>query len=441
MRILHRIIPVAAGFGLASSLACGAEPTSRSEPAEVRNGDSGAGWVNRVFLIVNALTEAKTGSSVNVKYKRCLLTAAHVVSNPIQGNLVYRGVDLQNLDAKAYQNVANGAIHPGPLEPWRDLAVLWATNFLTPPAPPGGGSADAGVPPAPAPDPRILLSQWSPQTMIDSIGLGNAQLSAELAPQQPSTGAPKAVTIAGYGANGTNAQGDDTGADVLRIGQMDATHYFDTTAQALAPATTGGAYYLQAKVGENEAGCPGDSGGPAVTSAGVFGVMSLADGDTCATTDANFVTALNRAKVGQEESNWDWVHKTIARVCTKVLRTGVSGQGKVTGTLAPGQEFVEDDALNNTIRCGNLATNQADCIENVHENQGITLTATPGAGWRFVRWYQAGSHCQCHDSTSTTCGISYGAMGTYTVDDSDDTEACFAEFEQIPASGGDGGVG
>lgn len=427
---------------------CTSDPTLDSQAPEVRNGTNAPGEINKVFLLISPFGEAHVGSASNVKYKRCLLTAAHVVGEPIQGMQVYRGQDLRNLDDKEFQNIAAGEIVPDAARVSRDLAVLWATNQLTrpPTPPPPGGGADAGNDAGTGGggtggDPgekRIPLGGWSPQTMIDTIGLGNAQVGQPF-PGPPSTGAPKAITIVGYGNNTTNAAGDDVGDSVLRSGAMDATHYFDTTQQNNVADTTGGFYYLAPKAGAQSV-CQGDSGGPARTAAGIFAVISDQVGATCATSTAGFATALNRAKLGTDISNWDWVQQAVARVCKKDLSTGVMGQGKVTGTIAPAQEHTEETWLNNQLRCGNSAPNLTDCGEFVHENQSITLTATPASGWRFVRWFAMGGHCQCNNSTATTCAIGYDAMGEYTQTSSSDSEGCHALFEPIPVSdaGADG---
>ena len=429
--------------------ACAGDPTlETAEPQEVRSGANAPGDVSKVFLLVSPLGRVHLGSSSNVKYKRCLLTAAHVVGEPVVTMLVYRGQDLTSLDDKEFQNIAAGEVVPDAQDGWRDLAVLWATNQLTrPPIPPPGGGADAGADGGTGGgtggDPgekRIPIGGWSPQTMIDTIGLINTQLNPEGEPQaqHPSPGGPKDVTVVGYGNNATNAQGGDTGDSVLRKGTMSATHFIDGADQIHFGDMTGGYYYLQLKAPQNQAACQGDSGGPARTADGIFGVISTQIGNTCATTVANHVTALNRSHAGDEISNWDWVHQAIARVCKKDLATGVSGQGKVSGDIAPGQEHTEGTSLNNQIRCGNSAPNLTDCGEFVHENQGITLTATPASGWRFVRWYAMGAHCQCNNSTSATCTISYGSMGEYTQYSSSDAESCYAEFELIPT--GDAGT-
>lgn len=431
--------------------ACTGDPAVDTTPQEVRNGANAPGDVNKVFLLVSPFGEVHIGSASNVKYKRCLLTAAHVVGEPIQSMQVYRGQDLRNLDDKEFQNIAGGEVVPDATKGWRDLAVLWATNQLTrPPTPPpggGGGSGDAGADGGAGGgtggDPgekRIPIGGWSPQTMIDSIGLTNTQLNPKGEPQaeHPSPGGPMDVTIVGYGNNATNAQNEDIGDSVLRKGTMSATHFIDGADQIHFGDLTGGYYYLQLKAPENQAACLGDSGGPARTAGGIFGVISTQIGNTCATTAENHVTALNRSHVAGEISNWDWVHQAIARVCKKDLSTGVSGQGKVTGDVAPGQEHTEGTWLNNQIRCGNTAANLTDCGEFIHENQSITLTATAGTGWHFVRWYAMGAHCQCNNSTSATCAISYGSMGEYTQTSSNDVESCYAEFAQNPT--GDAGT-
>lgn len=421
---------------------CATEVDERVD--EVRAGGGGAGEVSKVFLLISSINvtptndASKIGSSVNVKYKRCLLTAAHVVVPPVQAMLVYRGANLTSLDNKPFQNIAAGVVHPQHTAPWRDLAVLWATNQLTTPPTPGAGSgSDAGTGGGGDPgEPRIPLSGWSPQTIINTIGLGNAQLGANGVPGTPSTGGPKAATIVGYGNNATVA-GVDTGSQVLRVGAVSATHFFDGALQTTP--RTGGAYYLAPGATDQNI-CIGDSGGPVRTSAGVFAIISQQHGDTCASAVGGFATALNTSKVGTDVSNWDWVRGAIERTCKKDLQTGVSGQGRVDGTIAPAQTIVESPGLSGTLSCGPTAPTPEDCVEFVHEGQTVTLTATAAAGWRFVRWYKTAGSCPCHDSTSPTCTVGYDAIGTYTQDSSSDLGTCYAEFELVPTAA-DGGLG
>lgn len=431
--------------------ACTGDSTLGVEEAAIRNGANAPEEINKVFMLLDPLGDEAAGSASNVKYKRCLLTAAHVVSQPVQGMLVYRGQDLRSLDDKEFQNIAAGEIRPDAADGYRDLAVLWATNQRTrPPAPPpggGGGSADGGTSGGTggtggtAGEKRIPLSGWSPQGMIDSIGLANAQLDEEGDAPTLSAGAPKPATIIGYGNNTTDANGNDVGNRVLRKGTMNTTHFIDGAAQTHF-SFTGGFYYLAPKAPENQTVCVGDSGGPARTTAGIFGVISTQmSANGCANAVGAHATALNRSHLPGAISNWDWVQQAIARVCKKNLSTGVYGQGKVIGSITPTQEHVEETWLNNQIRCGNTATNLTDCGEFVHENQSMTLTATPGLGWRFVRWYAMGAHCQCDGFTTPTCTIAYGAMGTYTESSSSDDESCYAEFELIPPAQDAGTLG
>lgn len=400
-----------------ATLSCTAE--LGVEHQEVRNGASGAAQVDRVFYLTSSISvEPKVGSSANVKYKRCLLTAAHVVENELlQTKLVYRGQDLRDLDGKEYQNIQRGALIPNHALVSRDLAVLWATNFATPP--------DRS-------EIRIPLSGWSPTPIIDTIGLANVQYT-DGGPM--STGAPLDVMIGGYGFNDTVA-GVDVGSDVLRVGSMAATHYVDTTVQMAFQPTTGGFYRLAAA--PDQSICSGDSGGPAGIGAGIFGVISMYTGPNCAGSVDGLVTALNHAALPNEVSNWDWVNQQIELLCRKSATVGVEGEGHIEGSITPPQSYHHGLELNDAIAF-NPATGANDSVEYVHEGQTVTFTATPASGWRFKQWSSwATRNCPCDGSTSPTCTAPYAAIGRYNTYESIDDAACRADFELIP--GADGGM-
>ena len=376
------------------------------EALAIKNGtDTGPNHDKVIFMPASGTPRIPRGTAFNVKYPRCMLTAAHI--GGIQA--VYAGADLRNLTGKKHQFLFQNDIRPNWASPWTDLQVLWLTNM-------------AGADKLNEPD------DYDPLALLDTFAV-------------PETG-----LLYGYGHN-TTQSGTDVGRGIRRWGGANTTRFVRGNQQT--PARAGSYYQLDvAAFPSNSAACEGDSGGPVApnggTPLGVFGVISTSNGTSCSQATRTEVTGLDRSAPMGEKSNWDWVHETIEKICTKKVGASVwpllPPSGRVVGTLTPAPLFYVEPEMN-----GYIDTEYGDGDENVHHHQSITLTAIPDPGMRFKQWTSlrtivctdkgcviGRSHCiPCEESTDPVCELPYPVIGYYDEQESDDTTFCIAEFEAI----------
>ena len=362
--------------------------------------EDGAGNDKKIFMpLTNGQTKA---TAFNVKYPRCLLTAAHVD----QITHVYAGTDLRDLAGRKRQPVTALVKRPGWRPLWTDLQILWLSNLQT--------ALSIREP-----------GDYQAVNLQDSITL------------------PTLGVLAGYGHNTTQA-GVDVGSGIRRWGRAN-TQLFESGV-ARNPPRAGSYYFLPASVFPlHNASCGADSGGPAASDillTNVFGVTTANVGQDCAGSTDTIVTGLDRGAPAGEKSNWDWVHETIEKICTKKVGVDIwpmPSSGEVVGVLNPAPSFYDGLEMNGVIN-----TTQGDWEENVHDGQTLTLTAIPNQPWWRFKWWTSlrlmhctpqgcelgRSYCHaCEGSTNPVCVLPYSLVGYDDEQESYDWSRCIAEFE------------
>jgi hypothetical protein len=392
-------------LGLAFVFGCGAEaPKLATTTDPIHNGTAISNY-RQVFSV--ATDSFSFGSATNVRYPRCLVSAAHV------GNI---GLVLTGDDANAKsQDAGFNRVRPewagnlGKLGVWIDLRVAWAANKQS--------TADKK---------RIVEpDDYDPRTPVQTLGLASTEVDPTTTqPKGPQFDPPPAAWLQGYGENKNGA-----GLGVLREGLNFILWYAQGSQQ---PTPRVGSFYIT----QGENACNGDSGGPAFFEDGsYFGVISQGRGNDCETVDLTGVTGFDTGAPTGQVSNYDWLNKTIEEACSKVVDVCADVGGRIDGTLSPSPLVVEDVVMNGKISCSwdpEAAPEDRDCTEYLHGQspdraaQTLTLTASAEAGYHFVKW--TGSD-PCNNSMNATCVVPYAKVGTYDADTSNDTSGYTAVFE------------
>jgi hypothetical protein len=401
---------------------------------------------------------------------RCMLTAKHLTTWDTHGDPEYHrvviGSDVRRLKPAhrdqlvAETEVARGG-KAGPLgiDPYRDLRVLWLEN-----------RKDDGA------DKRIRLRDYAAQP------IGPLPL--------PEGHQDKAYTMSGYGMSGD--AGVDTQNAIHRAGDGRVTKV------EFRADIHGGGARMQVRPGlkSRRTECMGDSGTAvmlgdrtvfsAMTTGGQLKGQKVCDpdkkfdwldpngGDTLSgnppslAAEISLYSALNdRGEIsGDPETfttldwnhlgNWQQVEYLVSKVCTKEVFFQVQGSGSIDGELTgkPLRAY-DTERLNHSIACVGenpdiQTVSTGDCLEAVHQPEGLTVEATPAEGWAFHRWsdgpevmtdggHVAPSLCPCEGKPVTgkpaTCSIDFDDIGQYDAHSSIDVSMCMAEFVRVDAEG------
>lgn len=380
----------------------------------VRNGDA-AGALDRPRNILHGRiiaspTRTEFLTAGNVVYDRCLLTAGHTLPTDLTTLSFYEGLDLRTPGAgdpkQSVATVQTRSATPG----WLDLSVVWLDNYQD--VAMGQTRIQAGRDYVP-----LLLAR--PETLDMSA------VEHSYGPDMARSAPNPLVDIIGYGMNTTTA-GVDSGVGVKRKGRVGLYQWAPGTAQA-TPRT--GSQILALGMRNGPIGCAGDSGAPLIVSDRVLGTLTgtRADDDpqTCSIIRAHLYAGLENTAPAGQVSNWAWVNKAVQTTCRKTVDITVTGSGTVAGTTMPAPTITDGAALNGAINCG------TDCREYVHQNERLSVTATPAAGWRFAGW----TSCPPCTGQGATCLMAFNNIGTYSPTVSNDTTACGATFERVMGCG------
>jgi hypothetical protein len=408
MRVVCGLVP---WFG-----ACGPEPLAGDLEPRVLNGTDTTDYDKSVFNLARGEPICTTS---NVKYPRCMLTAAHCIKGEKAADLtVYQGKTTFAWDTKAYkanaaakrQTVAAMAGRDyGANQRWLDIAVLWVEL------------KDGNDPP------RIAEADYTQLEWVNSTPLKNIEYGP--ISNYTSMGGPKQMTIVGYGP-----KDDNETSGVKRKGQVRVQAYHLGPSQNAPKA--GSFYNIKVDPGVNpgQFPCQGDSGGPVLYEGKIAGVASqVVTNGSCEAPVVARYTGLEKDAVTGTDSNHDWLVKTIEKTCAKKADTktepGGTDQkrGKVEGNISPGQSYLEGDLLDDDVACGDDPS-WSDCTELVHHGQTLTLTAVEtDPDWVFEQW-ENGADCPCDGSSNPVCALSYAAIGRYDASTSDDDSLCVARF-------------
>lgn len=370
----------------------------------------------------------------NVKYPRCMLTAAHCVDGETAANLeIYQGQNTFAWDQANSKYKANAAAKRQTVDKfadrgagldkrWHDLAVMWIEK------------KEGNDPP------RIADGDYTQLEWVNSTPLKNHEY--EGVSTYTSMGGPVQMTVFGYGPKDN---GQTLG--VKRKGQVRVQAYHLGPSQKTPQM---GSFYnikVDPKVDPQQFPCQGDSGGPLLYEGKIVGVASEAVTlGGCETPAVARYTGLEKEAVMGSDSNHDWLVKTIEKTCAKQAdsKTEPGGtdkkRGKVAGSISPGQSWIEGDILNNALTCGDYPA-WTDCTELVHHGQTLTLTAIEtDPDWEFDRW-ETDAHCACDGSTAPVCVLDYDDIGVYDATTSSDRASCIARFVPKGDTTGTGDTG
>ena len=404
-RVAGALVAVVVALGLIPGAAQG-----------VLNGTEGGGTPEAVYRAAGP--QGGAGTAFTVRYPRCMLTADHIVPTTI-----FRGSDSQNIKANMRRPTADD-----PLSSWNDLRLLWTTNYQ------GGSRLDlTGAQPLevrPDATTAIAVPAINP-TAGGAIPWANYQT-------------PVSLLVEGYGM----ASAMTASAGVLRFGEFTAIG----RANGLASGRDQGSVWVLAS-GQGYGICDGDSGGPAFNSLGqVIGVVHGTGNPACAEapTDASgsyltnghqgFVTGFSAEAAGDAMSTWDWVDMGIELMCGKQLRVETVGEGSVSGDRSGTavRSFQDRPVIDADIDCA-WDDSSDDCIDVLHHEQSMDLTAEADAGWDFSEWWSGDQgDCPCDGSDDPTCPVDVDDLGEYTDAVSFDHGSCVAVFICTEDADGDG---
>lgn len=408
-------------LGVLPLVACAEPPEFAQEaPVEPRvlNGTDTAEHDKSIFNL------ARTGpicTASNVKYPRCMLTAAHCVAGETASDLqIYQGQNTFAWDAGTSKYKVNAAARrqtvakfadrgAGADKRWHDLAVLWIEK------------KEGNDPP------RIADADYAQLEWVDSTPLMNHEY--EVKSTYTSMGGPLQMTVIGYGPK---ENGQTLG--VKRKGQVRVQAYHLGPSQNTPRM---GSFYnikVDPNVNPQQFPCQGDSGGPLLYEGKIAGVASeVVTLGGCEAPSVARYTGLEKTAVMGSDSNHDWLVKTIEKTCAKPVdsKTEPGGtdkkRGKVAGSISPGQSYLDGDILNDALACGDHPA-WTDCTELVHHGQTLTLTAVEtDPDWEFDRW-ETDAHCACDGSTAPVCVLAYADIGVYDATTSNDRASCIARF-------------
>lgn len=346
------------------------------------------------------------GTATNIFAPRCLLTAGHVVQAVTAGeSWAFQGENVKS--GGKWQLWEKFVPRDGSVRE-QDLAVIWLQNSKAPPE---------------AVTPR--MQEPGDYSHIEYGGLFPAS----------ETG----TSMMGYGKNMTGS-----GAGIKRKGYAKYTAYNPGT--NVNPPLDGGWYHID-KGPTGQFTCGGDSGGPLfrmgnfAKTYGVASAVGSLNGPECGTGFllGMIYTSIDSAKIQGGTSNKEWVDQTTTDICTKkALFIPMDFHGSVTGTLQNYRYIYSDmPQMNGSISCA--LSGGSDCVENVHYQESLSVTAVPYSGWQFSSWLNGGGSlkpCPCVGQ-GANCTIEYDDIGYYDEEISSDEAICIASFQ--PAGGGSSG--
>jgi hypothetical protein len=395
---------------------------------------------------------------------RCMLTAKHLKTWDTYGDPEYHrvvmGSDVRRLkpghrdQLVAETEVTRGG-NPVPhgIDPYRDIRVLWLENRQSDGA-----------------DKRLRLRDYDAQ-LLAPLPLANGFHTTP-------------YTMSGYGMTGDAGEETKSGAHHAGDSQVRRVQ--------VRPDVQGGGARIQVKPGltSGRAECFGDSGTAVmlgdrtVFSALSMGMSPCNPAERKKWLDPNaskgskgkasglpgnvsLYSALNdRGELsGDPETfsnqtwsqlgNWQQATYFVSKVCTKEVLFQVQGSGSIDGDITgkPLRAY-DTERLNHTIACDGdnpdiQTVSTGDCVEAVHQPEGLAVEATPASGWAFHRWsdgpdvstdggHEAPSICPCEGQTAK-CTMDFGDIGHYDAHSSIDVSMCVAEFVRVPGKGGGGG--
>lgn len=412
------------------------------------------------------------GSSTAVRYRRCLLTANHVVS-PLHNYMAAFMGPVVGTGSKYQKKQGSTLIDPYS-NPYRDLAVLWLEN-----------KTDTN---------NIALSDYDP---IEIASISDLYPNDTDFPgwQESTSGTlnfedllPNNYKLASFWGFGNSASGAlDYGT--LRKGDAVLHMYHDYT-NYQAPTLGSTLILTQSSAIDwggpnpvptaNSSADSGDSGGPLRLPAGdldkVYGVnaavLDIIDGrfSIMSTLERD-----NRTRSGTivrepfsyaDFGNFDAVNIAIEETCNKYIHASTRGVvlgggnvvkvGQIHGELDSGANDIIPNAenlnmYNGKMRCDVPGVDQ-DCEETMRDKPGqkMVLDATPivpspieGETYVFDQWMgptlsleepNSQELCWCVGQ-GAHCEVPYDKVGQYGPDLSSDTEHCLAVFKLVPSEG------
>ena len=381
----------------------------------VLNGTEGGGSPESVYLVGGL---GGVGTAWTARYPRCMVTADHILPTT-----VLRDGETQNIAGNMARPTASD-----PRNAFNDVRIIWPTNFQ------GAG--------------RLDLTGTEPLEVRPDATTAIAVPAVVLGPGNPipwanyTTRAP--LLVEGYGLSNANP----ASAATLRFGEFSAIG----RANGLAAGRDDGSAWLFSS--DNGYGiCTGDSGGPLYNSLGqVIGVVMGSGNPTCdpAPTDASgsyatnghqgFAVGFSAEAAGDALSTWDWLDLGIELVCGKQLRVDTVGEGRVVGdrTGSEVRSFEDRPVLNAEIDCA-WDDSTDDCMDVLHFEETLALTAEPADGWAFDEWWSGDDgDCPCDGSDDPTCTVDEGDVGMYSATQSYDHGSCIAVFVCEIDEDGDG---
>ena len=398
-------------FALALLSACvppEAEPVQEDvDGYGIRDGSPAPSYADKVLKATD-IGGGFSGTAWMGRYPRCAVTAEHVTLSRVEdGTGKYQEVN--------NQTPRGWHVSPQPATPYSrnaygDLEVGWMEART------GGDYLDTDG--------------------LDWLDIAEVPGTT---PTSTSTTQPNSTTTAplwslggeliGWGRNETNAAGVDL-REASFVGYQlrnGSSAGFDYGGTLLL-----GTYYTPKP-------CGGDSGGPFVVNGSVYGLQSATPPWGCGPVLASWVgvfhhvgilTAFNSYAAASEESNYDWLDRTIESVCGKALSVSVDGEGSVTGDRsgASVRTFTDLPSIDGAVDCS--FTDGDDCGEMVHFGESIQLSASAEPDWEFSEWQSgaSGAACPCEGDTSETCDVVFDDMGEYDASTSIDDVVCVAVF-------------
>jgi hypothetical protein len=376
----------------------------------IRNGDD-ASDVRRSVVMLATFDETtlvtNSATATAVRYKGCLLTAAHT---PVSSKIFMSSSPGVRISSWTAQDISRRVPHPlykslpdFTQGAFVDLAVIWSGAMLNDPLKRYGMMALS----------RKDFLPWE-ISKIDTFT------------------EPRGGELYGFGTTGIPSP------SALRSGKVLIERFTAGVELGLPGAS------LTMVPGENDqVACGGDSGGPVLTDgepAKVVGVISTASfyngGGACADVDFNVATALSGDKSestpGFTTSNYDWVNSTIELTCAKKISVIIQGMGEVVGIISPLQrsplELKKEEVplLNNSIE-----TAKDDAVELVHEGQTFTMTAKAKTGAKFDKWQGCNGVCA---ERNPVCTVPYEKIGVSQQFTYNDESVCTAVFVPVPVS-------